>query len=78
MLAENIGVKSIDVVDGRLQIRFHGSPPVEPRRVIELLSSERGSLSPSGMLQLPAPPTSDERIECAASVLRRIIELPVS
>ena len=36
-LAEALGVKSVDVVDDTLQVRFHDRPPIDPGRVIELI-----------------------------------------
>jgi transcription-repair coupling factor (superfamily II helicase) len=78
VLAEEIAVKSVDVVEDRLHIRFHESPPIEPARVIEIVTSEQGTLTPSGVVRLPAPRYGAERIECAAHVLRRIIGTPVS
>jgi len=75
LLAEQCGVRSIDVVDDKLQLRFGERPPVEPERVIEILASEQGSLTPSGMMKLPAPSRGAGRIECASGLLRRIIGL---
>ena len=65
--------RSIDVVEDQLHVRFHEAPPIEPIRVVELLSSEQGTLRPSGTLVLPAPQRGAERIECAANLLRRMI-----
>jgi transcription-repair coupling factor (superfamily II helicase) len=78
VLAEEIAVKSVDVVEDRLHIRFHERPPIEPARVIEILTREQGTLTPSGMVRLPAPRYGAARIECAANVLRRIIGTSVS
>jgi transcription-repair coupling factor (superfamily II helicase) len=73
LVAEEAGVKSVDLAEGRLQIRFHETPPVEPSRVIEMTSREQGSLSPSGMLTLPAPPRGSDRILAATDLLRRML-----
>jgi transcription-repair coupling factor (superfamily II helicase) len=73
VLAEQVIVKSIDVVEDQMHVRFHEAPPIEPIRVVELLSSEQGTLKPSGTLVLPAPQRGAERIECAANLLRRMI-----
>ena len=72
-IAEQAGVKSIDLADDRLQIRFHDRPSIEPERVLELVSSENGSLTPSGMLSLPAPARGEDRIQAVTGVLRRIL-----
>jgi transcription-repair coupling factor (superfamily II helicase) len=60
--AERAGVKSIDLVDDRLQIRFQERPQAEPSRILALVAREGGSLKPSGMVVLPAPPRGAERI----------------
>ncbi len=73
LIAEQSGVRSVDLVEDKLQIRFHESPPVEPERIIQILTSEQGSLTPSGTLLLPAPPRGTDRIECVAKVLQRIL-----
>jgi len=73
LIAEESGVRSVDLVEGKLRIRFHDSPPVEPDRVIQILNSEQGSLTPSGTLVLPAPPRGADRTECVAKVLQRIL-----
>jgi transcription-repair coupling factor (superfamily II helicase) len=73
LLAEEIAVKSVDVIEDRLHIRFHERPPIEPARVIEIVTREGGTLTPSGAVRLPVPRGGAERIECAANVLRRII-----
>ena len=73
LIAEESGVRSIDLVEGKLQIRFHESPPVEPDRIIQMLTSEQGSLTPSGTLLLPAPPRGADRVECVTQVLQRIL-----
>jgi len=72
-LAEQVGVKSVDLADDRLQIRFHDRPAVEPERVLALVSSENGSLTPSGMLTLPAPGSGEDRVQAVADVLRRML-----
>ena len=73
LIAEESGVRSVDIVEDKVQIRFHDKPPVEPDRVIQVLTSEQGSITPSGTLLLPAPPRGGDRIECVASVLQRIL-----
>lgn len=69
LLAERAGVKAVDAVESRLQIRFHERPDVDPRRVIELLGRRRGSLSPSGMMILPAPERASERVGAVREIL---------
>jgi transcription-repair coupling factor (superfamily II helicase) len=73
LVAEAAGVKSVDLAEDRLQIRFHDSPPVAPDRVAEIVTHERGSLMPSGMVLLPAPPRGADRIRAAADLLRRML-----
>jgi transcription-repair coupling factor (superfamily II helicase) len=73
LVAEESGVKSVNVAEDKLQIRFHEQPPIEPVRIVEMLSRERGVFTPSGMLQLSAPARGTDRIESVAHVLRRIL-----
>jgi hypothetical protein len=72
LVAEAAGVRSVDVADGRLQIRLREKPPLEPQRVVEMLARERGTLTPSGMMVLPAPERAGERIRAVREVLRRL------
>jgi hypothetical protein len=38
-----------------------------------MVAQHRGSLTPSGMLQLPAPPRGAARIDSVASLLKKIL-----
>jgi transcription-repair coupling factor (superfamily II helicase) len=78
LLAETTGVKSVNVAEDRLQIRFYDRPPVETTRILEIATQERGSLHPSGMVTLPAPPQGSDRIPRVATVLRRLREDPAA
>ena len=73
LLAESAGVQSVDLVEDRLQLRFHERPAIEPQRILELLARRRGTLSPSGRLTLPAPPRSGDRIGPVAALLREML-----
>ena len=73
LLAERAGVQSITVADDQLQIRFHQQPPIEPRLVVEMLARERGSLTPSGMMRLPAPPHGADRIQSVTVLLQQML-----
>jgi transcription-repair coupling factor (superfamily II helicase) len=73
LVAEEAGVKSVDLVEDRLQIRFHERPFVEPMRIIETVAREGGALTPSGMLFLPAPPRGADRLQAVAGVLERVL-----
>ncbi len=73
-VAVSAGVKSVDLADDRLQIRFHDRPFVEPARLVQLVAQEGGSLSPSGMLVLPAPPRDADRIASVGDTLARMLE----
>jgi transcription-repair coupling factor (superfamily II helicase) len=72
LAAERIGVKAVDVVDDRLQIRFHDSPAIDPGRIIALAKSENGTLSPSGMLVLAAFQRGADRVRAATALLGRL------
>jgi hypothetical protein len=71
-VAEQAGVRSVDVVEARLQIRFHDRPAVDPQRVLEMIARERGTITPSGMMLLPAPPRAADRIAVIRNVLERL------
>jgi transcription-repair coupling factor (superfamily II helicase) len=73
LVAEESGVKSVDLVEDRLQIRFHERPFVDPARIIELVAREGGTLTPSGMLSLPAPPRGADRLKAVTSMLERVL-----
>jgi transcription-repair coupling factor (superfamily II helicase) len=70
LAAERAGVKSIDVVDAKLQLRFGEKAAFDPRRLIDLVARRRGALTPSGMVTLPAPDRMGERI----AVIREVLE----
>jgi len=78
LVAEEAGVKSVDVADARIQIRFHDRPPVEPVRLVEILARERGTLTPSGMMLLPAPERASDRIRAVRGVLERVLGRPAA
>ena len=73
LAAEQAGVRSIDLVGERLQIRFHDQAAVEPTRLLALLERHRGALTPSGMLRLPAPPRGAERIQAVIELLDQML-----
>ncbi|HZN54559.1 MAG TPA: transcription-repair coupling factor [Candidatus Polarisedimenticolaceae bacterium] len=70
LAAERAGVKSVDVVEAKLQLRFRETAPVDPQRLVELVSRRGGTISPSGLLSLAAPDAPSERI----GTVRRILE----
>ena len=61
------------MAEEKLQIRFHGDSSVDPRRFVEILDRSSGSLSPSGMMLLPAPPRGADRIQAAREVLWKML-----
>jgi len=71
IFAEAAGVKSVDVANAQLQIRFAVTSPVDPSRLVEILARERGSLTPSGLVLLPAPEKASDRIRAVRDVLER-------
>jgi len=76
LLSERTGVRSVDVADGRIQIRFHERPPVTPESIVEMVRREGGSFTPSGMLLLPAPERAAERIAAVSGVLEQLLGEP--
>jgi len=69
VVAERAGVKSVDVVDAKLQVRFLATSAIEPRRLVELVARRSGVMTPSGMLTLPAPETPGERLGRVREIL---------
>jgi transcription-repair coupling factor (superfamily II helicase) len=76
LAAERLGVKSVDMVEDKLQIRFHDLPAIEPQRLVELIGLEGGSLTPSGILALPAPPRGAERVRSVTAILQEVDPAP--
>jgi transcription-repair coupling factor (superfamily II helicase) len=74
LVAERAGVKSVDIAEARLQVRFFETAPVDPRRLIDLVARRRGTMTPSGMVLLPAPDKLGERI----AAVREILELAMA
>jgi len=53
LLAERVLVKSIERERDGIAIKFHEKTPVQPQKLVELVSASRGvSLSPSGVLKV--------------------------
>ena len=78
LVAAAAGVRSVDLVEDKLRIRFHDRPPIEPGRILEILDRESGSLTPSGMLLLPAPPRGAERIQSTRDLLGQMVSTSLS
>ena len=76
LVAQDTGVRVVDLVDGDLQIRLHERPPVELQSIVALLAKEGGSLKPSGMLVLPAPPRGADRIQSVHRALLQMLQQP--
>ncbi len=74
LVAERAGVQRIDVTEARLQIRFRENAPLEPESLMETIRSLRGSLTPSGMLLLPAPKRAGDRLRSVFEVLERLLD----
>ncbi len=69
LAAERAGVKSVDIVDTKLQVRFDEKTAVDPSRLIELVARRRGAMTPSGVVTLPAPDNRGERITAVREIL---------
>jgi transcription-repair coupling factor (superfamily II helicase) len=69
LAAERAGVTSVDLVDAGLKVRFSEAAAVDPRRLVDLVARRRGTMTPSGVLTLPAPDTSGERIAAVRAIL---------
>ena len=69
LAAERAGVKSVDLADGRLQVRFLETAAIDPRRLIAFVARRHGTMTPSGMVALPAPEKPNDRIAAVREVL---------
>ncbi len=72
--AEAGGVKSVDLTERSVQLRFHDRPPIEPMRLVEILAEGGGNLLPTGMLVLPAPSGGVDRIQAVRDLMGRILD----
>ena len=71
--AGRLGVKSVEFVEGRLAFRFQEQTSVSPERVVSFLGRQGfATLSPTGVLKVPAPPAAPARIEATRLVLRAL------
>ena len=71
--AGRLGVKSVEFVEGRLAFRFQEQTRVSPERVVSFLGRQGfATLSPTGVLKVPAPPAAPARIEATRLVLRAL------
>jgi transcription-repair coupling factor (superfamily II helicase) len=73
LLMESAGAKRVDAVDGKLHIRFQADADLDPVRIVDLFRKDQGSLTPSGLLIVPAPPRATDRIEAVQDILRKIM-----
>jgi len=71
--AGRLGVKSVEFGEGRLAFRFQDRPVVSPDRVISFLGRQgSATLTPTGILKVPAPAAAPARIEAARVVLKAL------
>jgi transcription-repair coupling factor (superfamily II helicase) len=70
--SERAGLKSVDAVGGVLQLRFTEDARPDPQRVIGLIGRRGGSMTPSGMVSVPAPDRPGERIGAVRAILEEI------
>ena len=70
LAAERAGVKSVDIVDTKLQVRFDEKAAVDPRRLDRARRAPaEAPMTPSGMVTLPAPDKRGERIRAVQEIL---------
>ena len=71
--AARLGVKSVEYGEKSLAFRFQENPAVTPDRVIAFLKKQGfATLTPTGILKVPAPEAPEARIEAARVVLRAL------
>ncbi len=73
LLAQQARIRSVDVADGRVQIRFDDGATPDTDAVLDMLARERATLTPSGMLSLPAPNRPADRIRSVRRAVERIL-----
>ena len=78
LLGERIGVKSVDLIDEKLQIRFHEQPRIDHDRLLTAVRKRRGTIRPSGAFLVPAPPKATRRLQSARELLTWLSEKPQS
>jgi 23S rRNA A2030 N6-methylase RlmJ len=61
------------MAEGRMQVRFHERPAVDAARLVDLVETRRGSLTPSGMMILPAPERASQRIRAVREILEEVL-----
>jgi transcription-repair coupling factor (superfamily II helicase) len=69
---ERAGVKSVDVVGETLQVRFAEDARPDAGRIVDLIARRRGSVTPSGMVTVPAPGRPQERIDAVRTFLDEV------
>jgi transcription-repair coupling factor (superfamily II helicase) len=73
LVAERAGVKSVDIVGAQVQVRFGQKASVDPRRLVDLVARRRGTLTPTGVVTLPAPDTPGSRIATVREILEETL-----
>ncbi len=73
LLVDRAGARRVDVVEGKLQIRFRPDADLDPARIVALFRKEQGSLTPSGLLIVPAPSRATDRIAAVRDILKKIM-----
>jgi transcription-repair coupling factor (superfamily II helicase) len=69
LAAEKAGVKSVDIVEAKLQVRFLEKAAIDPQRLVDLVGRRRGAMTPSGMMTIPAPDKPQERLGAVRELL---------
>jgi transcription-repair coupling factor (superfamily II helicase) len=74
LLAERLGVSSLDYVEGRIAVRFHPDSAVPPDRLVGTVARGKGLvLTPDGVLRIPAAGDESARAEAARSLLKALL-----
>jgi transcription-repair coupling factor (superfamily II helicase) len=73
LVAEKLHVQQIDARAATLQIKFSETTPLEPGKLLAFVRSHPGAtLTPAGLLRLPAPWSVAERVVRTLAALRDI------
>ena len=71
LLGQQLRVRTIDVSEGALQVKFGGNSPLDPERLIALIAARDDvSLTAAGVLRLADPGTPPQRLQGVLDMLK--------
>jgi transcription-repair coupling factor (superfamily II helicase) len=74
-MAERLGIAHLDLKGGFLRLHFVDGAPIDPGRLLEWVrSGTAATLSPGGILAIPAAPEADRLLEQTRDLLETLLE----